>query len=112
MIGREAVQLGDLLEWAETHGHAQHEDVIVAKEIKEQANKVVQVCLSVCLHRLYHSNYCPLSCQLVDGLYSTHVESEQFETVTAQVRSLMDSFMDDLYREHVQVRPARDVTSL
>ena len=46
VIGRETVQLGDLLEWAGTHGHAQHEDVVVAREIKEQANKVVQVCLS------------------------------------------------------------------
>ena len=46
-MSREVVQLEDLLEWAEkTHG-ADHQDVALALEVKEQANKVVQVCVCV-----------------------------------------------------------------
>ena len=44
-----------------------------------------------------------LTYQLTDGLYSPHVEAEQFEAIQAEVRSLLDSFMEKLFKEHVQV---------
>jgi len=44
-----------------------------------------------------------LTLQLTDGLYSPHVEAEQFEAIQGEVRSVLDSFMEKLFKEHVQV---------
>ena len=41
--------------------------------------------------------------QLTDGLYSPHVESEQFESVTGRVAELLDELMGSLHHRHVQV---------
>lgn len=63
VLGREVVQLEDLVKWAEkTHGPS-HKDVTAACEVKDQANSVVKVRMwvggdscrgtvgsSVCLH--------------------------------------------------------------
>lgn len=46
---------------------------------------------------------CLLTLQLTDGLYSPHVEAEQFEAIQGEVRSVLDSFMEKLFKEHVQV---------
>ncbi len=45
-MSREIVQLEDLLTWAEKALGADHEDVVMAKVVKEEANKVVQVRVS------------------------------------------------------------------
>ena len=43
VLGREVVQLEDLVKWAEkTHGPS-HKDVTEACEVKDQANSVVKV---------------------------------------------------------------------
>ena len=44
-----------------------------------------------------------LTLQLTDGLYSPHVEAEQFEAIQGEVKSVLDSFMEKLFKEHVQV---------
>ena len=41
--------------------------------------------------------------QLTDGLYSPHVENEQFESVTGRVAELLDGLMGSLHQRHVQV---------
>ena len=40
---------------------------------------------------------------MTDGLYSPQVESEQFESIIAQVKHLIDSFMDKMFDEQVVV---------
>lgn len=41
--------------------------------------------------------------QIADGLYSPQVESEQFESITAQVGKVINSFMDNLFIQQVEV---------
>ena len=41
--------------------------------------------------------------QVADGLYSPQVESEQFESITAQVGKVINSFMDNLFIQQVEV---------
>ena len=46
---------------------------------------------------------CPFLCQVTDGLYSPQVESEQFESITKQVKELVQGFMDRMFIEQVEV---------
>ena len=80
-VGRELVQLEDVLEWVQTH-FPSHELLGEGLEVKELANRAIK---------------------LTDGLYSPKVESEQFETITKQVRNLVDNFMEQLFVEHIKV---------
>ena len=41
--------------------------------------------------------------KVADGLYSPQVESDQIESITAQVRDLVNSFMDRMFTEQVEV---------
>lgn len=43
VLGREVVQLEDLVKWAEKAHGSSHKDVTVACEVKDQANSVVKV---------------------------------------------------------------------
>lgn len=45
----------------------------------------------------------------MDWLYSPRVETEQFEAISEKVRKLLNSLMDDLFREHVQENSERMV---
>ena len=104
LVSRELVQLEDLLQWAEDVHGSSNEHVAEALEIKKQANKVVQVKFDVFDSSKQRFNvFSILLSQLTDGLYSPQVESEQFEAITAQVKNLLDSFMDNIFTEHVNV---------
>lgn len=41
--------------------------------------------------------------QVADGLYSPQVESEQFDSITSQVRKVISTFMDNLFVQQVEV---------
>ena len=41
--------------------------------------------------------------QVADGLYSPQVESEQFDSITNQVRKVISTFMDNLFVQQVEV---------
>ena len=81
VIGRELVQLGDLLSWGQTQDSSK-ELVAEGSEVKELANSVMK---------------------LIDGLYSPEVESEQFQTINDQVKEVISQFMEQLFVEHIQV---------
>lgn len=81
-VGRELVQLEDLLEWLQTQSPS-HELIKEGSEVKELANRAIK---------------------LTDGLYSPKVESEQFRVIIGQVRELLDQFMEGLFVEHIKVR--------
>ncbi len=51
-----------------------------------------------------------MSFQLTDSLYSPRAESEQYHAINDKVDSLLDSFMNQLFREHVQENSERMVT--
>ncbi len=38
------------------------------------------------------------------------MESEQYDTINVKVKSLLDTFMDQLFREHVQENSEKMVT--
>ncbi len=80
-MGRELVQLGDLLQWVQTN-FPEHALVGEGLEVKELANRTIK---------------------LTDGLYSPQVESEQFQTITRQAKEVLNQFMDTLFVEHIKV---------
>lgn len=82
VVGRELVQLEDMLEWAKTN-IPDHELVTKGSEVKELANNVIK---------------------LSDGLYSPRVESEQFKAINSQIKEVLDKFMDGLFLEHIKVQ--------
>ncbi len=80
-VSRELVQLSDLLQWVQAN-FPEHQFVSEGLEVKELANRAIK---------------------LTDGLYSPQVESEQFQTITRQVKEVLDQFMEKLFTEHIQV---------
>jgi len=81
VVGRELVQLEDLLHWAEG-AEPDHEFVKEGQAVKELASGTIQ---------------------LTDGLYSPQVEAEQFQTISDQVKELVSNFMDKVFQEHIEV---------
>lgn len=75
------MQLEDLLQWVQTNSPS-HELVAEGSEVKDLANRAIK---------------------LTDGLYSPQVESEQFQTITRQVKELLSGFMEGLFLEHIKV---------
>lgn len=69
------------MQWVQNHDSS-HELVIEGSKVKELANRAIK---------------------LSDGLYSPQVESEQFQTITQQVKVLLDQFMETLFDEHIKV---------
>ena len=101
----------DLLQWAiSCHGN-DHEDVVAAKEMKERAYYIQKVRSTKSFLRnteISFRNYyfvSSLVCviQVADGLYSPQVESEQFDSITSQVRKVISTFMDNLFVQQVEV---------
>ena len=81
VVGRELVQLEDLLHWAEG-AETDNELVKEGQAVKELASGTIQ---------------------LTDGLYSPQVEVEQFQTISDQVQELVSSFMEQVFLEHIEV---------
>ena len=75
------MQLEDLLQWAESSSSS-HPLVEKGRLVKELANNTIK---------------------LTDGLYSPQVESEQFQTITRQVREVVDQLMEKLFLDHIEV---------
>lgn len=75
------MQLEDLLEWAQAH-FPSHEVIKQGSEVKELANRAIK---------------------LTDGLYSPKVESEQFRTITGEVRQVLEQYMESLFVDHIKV---------
>ncbi len=81
VVGRELVQLEDLLQWTQTN-HPSHELVVEGGAVKELANSAIK---------------------LTDGLYSPRVEADQFQIINTQVKKLLEEFMEHLFLEHIKV---------
>lgn len=88
LIGREVVHLEELLRVLDK-SHSDHPDLARAREVKEEANKVVK---------------------LADGLYSPIQESQQYEAVAKRMEVVMEREVDQLFQEMVQENLERMVT--
>ena len=73
--------LEDLLQWLQVQNPS-HELMTEGSEVKKLANNAIK---------------------LTDGLYSLHVESEQFQAITKQVEKILEEFMEQLFLEHIKV---------
>lgn len=84
LISREIIEVEEILEKIERRNiddEGIKEEKSKTTGIKEEANKVLQ---------------------LVDGLYSPHQESQQYEAITKRMQTIIEREVEQLYSEFVQ----------
>eukprot|EP00731_Ephydatia_muelleri_P026276 Em0018g376a len=80
-VNREVVALEDVLKATEKLDGVEASDLALAQEVKDQANKVLQ---------------------LVDGLYTPVHEDTQVKSISAHVASIVDKMMMPIFEEHIK----------
>ena len=112
-VNREVVALEDVLKAIEKLDGVEASDLALAQEVKDQANKVLQVsAMSLCVsyHSVFFVLFRPL--KLVDGLYTPVHEDTQVKSISAHVASIVDKMMMPIFEEHIKVKERKCLTSV